>query len=94
MEHEAGGAAGKAGGFCGRKRRIPQIGVEAVAVDPVGLARDDIEQRRHHFFWFDEARGLLRVIQILRNRCGERPVDRSPSPGSAKTQRAFSGYRK
>jgi hypothetical protein len=34
-----------------------QIGVEAPTVDGVGFARHDREQRRHHFFWFDEPRG-------------------------------------
>ena len=57
MHFEAGGAAGAAGGFGRRQGRVPDIGVEAPAVDVVGLARDDIEERRHHFFGLDEPRG-------------------------------------
>jgi hypothetical protein len=36
---------------------IPGIGVEPHAVDPVGLARDDLEQGRHHLAGLDEAGG-------------------------------------
>ena len=32
----------------GRQGRVPQIGVEAPAIDPAGIARHDIKQGRHH----------------------------------------------
>ena len=46
MQHEARGPPGS-----------PGIGVEPHAVDPVGLARDDLEQGRHHLAGLDEAGG-------------------------------------
>jgi hypothetical protein len=39
----------------------PRGGVEAMAVDVVSLARDDPEERRHHFLRLDEARGTPRA---------------------------------
>ena len=57
MHFEAGGAAGAAGGFHRRQCRVPEVGVEAPAVDVVGFGRDDIEERRDHVFRLDEARG-------------------------------------
>ena len=41
---EAGGPAGTACGFGGQQRRIPEVGVEATAVDVVGFARDYVEE--------------------------------------------------
>jgi len=36
---------------------VPEIAVEAPALDIVGFARDHIEERRDHFFRLDHARG-------------------------------------
>ena len=40
---KAGVAAGATGGFRGRQAQVQEIGLEAVAVDVVGFARDDVE---------------------------------------------------
>jgi hypothetical protein len=45
--------AASAGGNDGSQK----LAVEAGAVDIVGGGRNDIEERRHHFFRLDEARG-------------------------------------
>src|SRR5262249_51847389 len=57
MQNEASGAAGGLGSFGRRQVGVPSVSVKAIAVDLVGVARDDIEQRRHHFVRLDEARG-------------------------------------
>src|SRR6185437_4974179 len=57
MQDKSGRPAGTAGCLRRRQRGLPGIGVEAVAVDGVGLARHDIEQRGNHLVRLDQTRG-------------------------------------
>ena len=79
MHREAGGAAGAAGSLGGRQRGVPEVGVKAPAVDLVGVARDDIEQRRHHLVGFDQARGA--ALAAHRRISAAMPGVLAPAPG-------------
>jgi hypothetical protein len=58
---------------------VPKVGVEAPAVNVVGFARDDIEERRHHVFGLDEAgaRPLRLIVRIS----SAMPGVSTPAPG-------------
>jgi len=65
------------GSFSWEQGWVSEVGVEAVAVTLVGFARNDIEERRDHLLWLEEAgRGLRGSLCA-----SHRPDVLPPAPG-------------
>jgi hypothetical protein len=66
-------------GAAGGSDRSPEVGVEAPAVDGVGLARGDAEERRHHLVGLDEVRGA--PSRLIARISSAMPGVFAPAPG-------------